>query len=129
MSYITVAATTAAADNTALIAGLTIGLTVLVLACVFTGIYIYRYYRWKLFLKDPVPTMKQWKQENPYPVTKQYYRPQYLTSEKPKTKPGNGEYDEKTNIIGSEIRAVSPVSTQSNKERVKFTHKKRESMA
>lgn len=128
----TVAATTTAADNTALIAGLTIGLTVLVLVCVFTGIYIYRYYRWKLFLKDPVPKMKQWKQDNSYPVTKKYYRAQYQTleSEKSKSKPGNGGNDEKTSINdNSETRTVSPPSTQSNKERVKFAHKKRESMA
>ena len=61
-------------DNFALIAGLSIALGSLVIIGILIGVYIYRQYKWKLFLKDPFPVIQQWDNENTYPLTKKYYK-------------------------------------------------------
>ncbi|XP_033754595.1 low-density lipoprotein receptor-related protein 12-like [Pecten maximus] len=62
------------ADNTALIVGLTLGVLALVVLGVIVGIFIYRQYRWRRFLKDPLPALKKWNTSSNYPVTRKYYK-------------------------------------------------------
>ncbi|OWF37934.1 uncharacterized protein LOC110466852 [Mizuhopecten yessoensis] len=70
----------AGSDNTALIAGLTIGLLALVVLVAIVVFFIYRQYRWRLFLKDPIPEMKKWNTSNNYPVTQKYYKHGFTNS-------------------------------------------------
>lgn len=67
-------ANTASSDNSALIAGIAIGVGSVVIICVLIGIYVYRQYRWKLFLKDPLPVIQQWDNQTNYPLTRKYYK-------------------------------------------------------
>ncbi|VDI29827.1 Hypothetical predicted protein, partial [Mytilus galloprovincialis] len=67
-------ANTASSDNSALIAGIAIGVGSVVVICVLIGIYVYRQYRWKMFLKDPLPIIQQWDNQTNYPLTRKYYK-------------------------------------------------------
>ncbi|XP_071173196.1 neuropilin and tolloid-like protein 1 [Mytilus galloprovincialis] len=67
-------ANTASSDNSALIAGIAIGVGSVVIICVLIGIYVYRQYRWKMFLKDPLPIIQQWDNQTNYPLTRKYYK-------------------------------------------------------
>ncbi|XP_060080457.1 neuropilin and tolloid-like protein 2 [Ylistrum balloti] len=62
------------AGNIALIVGLTLGILALLVLVAVIGIFIYRQYRWRLFLKDPFPEMKKWNATSNYPVTQKYYK-------------------------------------------------------
>lgn len=61
-------------DNTALIVGLTLGLLALIVLGVVIGVFIYRQYRWRRFLRDPMPAVKKWNTSSNYPVTQKYYK-------------------------------------------------------
>lgn len=69
-------------NQTGLIAGLAVGLTLAVLLGAVIGYYIYRRNRWRIFLKRPLTAQEYVNQDETtfttaYPVTKQYYKEKY----------------------------------------------------
>ncbi|XP_062613712.1 neuropilin and tolloid-like protein 1 [Saccostrea cucullata] len=64
-------------DNSALIYGPAFGLGFFVILCILIGVLVYRHYKWKRFLREPVPQEHYQSSSSNYPVTKKYYKRAY----------------------------------------------------
>lgn len=64
-------------DDSALIYGLAFGLGSVVVISIIVGVLVYRHYRWKRFLNEPIPKDHYQNASSNYPVTKKYYKRAY----------------------------------------------------
>uniref|UniRef100_A0A8W8K115 CUB domain-containing protein n=3 Tax=Magallana gigas TaxID=29159 RepID=A0A8W8K115_MAGGI len=106
-------------DNSALIYGLAFGLGSLVVIGVIIGVLVYRHYKWKRFLNEPIPKEHYTSTLRNYPVTKKYYKKGYqsyaytnVASGPPSRMSNDFETDEDLDI-GS--RPTTPSSSASKK--------------
>ena len=66
-------------DNSALIYGLAFGLGSFVVITIIIGVLVYRHYKWKRFLNEPIPKEHYSNALRNYPVTNKYYKKPYQT--------------------------------------------------
>ncbi|KAK3086086.1 hypothetical protein FSP39_013295 [Pinctada imbricata] len=110
-------------DNTVLIAGLCIGLGSAAIIGAIIGIYIYRQYRWRKFLRDPLPEIQKWDSGDTYPVTQKYYKHEYrnynyssIDSREPSRMSNDFDTDDELGGMDPTRKtASSPISSTSSK--------------
>lgn len=96
-------------DNSALNYGPAFGLGSLVVIRVIIEVLVYRHYKWKRFLNEPIPREHYTNNLRNYPVTKKYYKKGYtnLASEPPSRMSNDFETDE-DHDVGSRPRLRLP---------------------
>ena len=103
-------------DNSALIYGLAFGLGSFVVITIIIGVLVYRHYKWKRFLNEPIPKEHYSNALRNYPVTNKYYKKPYQTAYAYTNVPSRMSNDFETDDdLDVASRPTSPSSSDSKK--------------